>query len=66
MITPLRLRLGIGQKVISTLQLSRRLGLSIRTLEGWRLRGDGPKWIKVGRTVRYRIADVEEFERGST
>lgn len=32
--------------------------LSIRTLESLRLRGDGPPFIKLGRAVRYRRADV--------
>jgi hypothetical protein len=32
--------------------------LSIRTLESLRLRGDGPPYIKLGRAVRYRRADL--------
>ena len=33
-------------------------GLSIRTLESLRFRGDGPVFVKLGRAVRYRRADV--------
>jgi predicted DNA-binding transcriptional regulator AlpA len=31
------------------------------TLDQWRWRGDGPKAIKVGRTLRYRWSDVEAW-----
>jgi predicted DNA-binding transcriptional regulator AlpA len=32
---------------------------SVRTLQLWRLLGRGPRYIKVGRAVRYRFSDVE-------
>jgi predicted DNA-binding transcriptional regulator AlpA len=34
------------------------LALSSRTLEGWRLRGGGPPFVRLNRAVRYRRADV--------
>lgn len=34
---------------------------SRRTLQGWRLLGRGPRYIKVQRSVRYRLIDVEEW-----
>ena len=39
------------------------LGLaSRRTLQAWRLLGRGPRFIKVGgRTIRYRLVDVEAW-----
>ena len=33
------------------------LGLSVRTLEGLRLRGGGPPYVKFGRSVRYGRRD---------
>ena len=46
------------------------LNLSKRTLQGWRLRGVGPHYEKLGRSVRYLPAAVEawiaEQERSST
>jgi hypothetical protein len=33
------------------------LGLSVRTLEGLRLRGGGPPYVKLSRSVRYRRGD---------
>jgi hypothetical protein len=43
-------------------QLSKRLSVSGRTLERWRWLGIGPKFLKVGGRVRYRIQDIETFE----
>ncbi len=46
------------------------LNLSKRTLQGWRLKGEGPKFEKFGRSVRYAPSSVEawilERERSST
>jgi DNA-binding transcriptional MerR regulator len=42
--------------------LARRLGISPRTLEGWRWRGTGPRFVKAGGRVLYRLEDVEAFE----
>jgi predicted DNA-binding transcriptional regulator AlpA len=57
--------------LLSETQTAEFLGLSTRTLQGWRLRGCGPAYIKVGgRAVRYRRSDlelwIEERRREST
>ena len=44
-------------------QVARILGVSVRTVQGWRLRGGGPRYYKLGRSVRYSRSDVEEFLR---
>jgi hypothetical protein len=31
------------------------------TLEAWRCRGGGPPFLKLGKAVRYRRADLENF-----
>lgn len=46
---------------LCTKQAARLLGCSHRTLEDWRLRGNGPRFLKLGRAVRYRMADLAEF-----
>jgi DNA-binding XRE family transcriptional regulator len=46
-------------------ELADRWRLSGRTLEAWRQRGVGPRWLRVGRAVRYPIEEVEAFEAGS-
>ena len=43
-------------------QLARRLGVSQRTLEGWRYRGKGPAYLRLEGRIVYRIVDVERFE----
>ncbi|HEU4895999.1 MAG TPA: helix-turn-helix domain-containing protein [Actinomycetota bacterium] len=35
--------------------------MSLRTLERWRQQGTGPAFIQVGRSPRYRRADVDAW-----
>lgn len=38
------------------------LGYTIRALQNWRLRGGGPRFVKVsGRSIRYRRRDLIEW-----
>lgn len=37
------------------------LGVPVATLYTWRYRGDGPPGFRVGRHLRYRWDDVEEW-----
>lgn len=48
----------VEERLINTKAAAQHLCLSVRTLETFRQRGDGPQFIKVGRTVRYRLADI--------
>lgn len=43
--------------------LASRLQVPEQTLAIWRMKGYGPRYFKVGRYVRYRLADVIEWER---
>jgi hypothetical protein len=43
-------------------QLANRWLISPRTLEQWRWQGKGPKYLKIGATVVYRLEDIEAFE----
>lgn len=47
---------------LTTADLSDRLGIPVRTLEGWRQRRYGPCFIRVGAQIRYRLKDVEAWE----
>jgi excisionase family DNA binding protein len=38
-----------------------RLGVSVRTLQKWRLQGNGPRFLKLGYAVRYEEKDLESF-----
>ena len=54
----------------STRQLANRLGVTTRYLETLRTQGDGPRFLKFGRSVRYAESAVQEWlaarEYGST
>ena len=54
--------LGNAQSFLKEEELASRWRISIKALQRWRLIGDGPPFLKVGRSVRYRISDVEAFE----
>jgi hypothetical protein len=43
--------------------LSDRWSVSPRTLEGWRDKGIGIAWTKIGSRVRYHVDDIEDCER---
>lgn len=46
---------------LSTHELAAILGIRRDTLAHWRCEGRGPKFMRVGRTVRYTHEDVERF-----
>jgi predicted DNA-binding transcriptional regulator AlpA len=37
------------------------LGMSIKSLEKWRLLREGPPYVKLGRAVRYRQIDLDAY-----
>jgi hypothetical protein len=43
-------------------QLADRWQMSPRTLERWRWLGEGPRFLKLGGRVIYRLEDVEVYE----
>lgn len=45
--------------------LADRWQISPRTLEQWRWQGKGPRYLKIGGRVVYRLLDVEAFEAAS-
>jgi predicted DNA-binding transcriptional regulator AlpA len=47
--------------LLSQRQAADLLCLSERTLERWRVSGDGPSFIKLGRRVAYRECDLIEW-----
>ena len=59
-----------GQRRLNEVQLAELLNLSERTLQGWRLKGEGPAFEKFGRSVRYATDTVEAWiarqQRAST
>lgn len=44
-------------------QAAARLHVSRATLANWRVKGEGPRFLKFGRKVLYPVAELEAFER---
>ena len=42
-------------------QVAEKTGLSIKTLQAWRWYGKGPKYVKLGKSVRYKVGDVLDW-----
>lgn len=57
-----------GRRLISTTEAAALLCVKLRTLECWRQRGGGPRYIRLAptgaravRAIRYRCADLERW-----
>lgn len=48
-------------RALTEREVSDLLGLSVATLRAWRHRGQGPRFLRLGRAVRYLPADLEAF-----
>ena len=55
-----------GHGPLDTKEAAEYLGLSKYTLEAWRCRGGGPRYVKYPHAVRYLKTDLDNFlcERG--
>lgn len=42
--------------------LSKRWGIATHTLSQWRWSSRGPRYMKVGRRILYRLNEIEAFE----
>lgn len=47
---------------LNQIDLARRWSMSERTLERWRWLKQGPRYLKIGGRVLYRVEDIENFE----
>jgi predicted DNA-binding transcriptional regulator AlpA len=54
----------MGEKLISPEDLAEREGVPLGTVYQWNSRGDGPPYMRIGRFVRYRLADILTWENG--
>ncbi len=57
---------AIGTDLIDEVALAVRLGVSRSTLQSWRYAARGPRFIKLGRLIRYRNADVDAYLQAHT
>ena len=50
-----------NMKVVNEKVAAEILGFSVHTLQNRRYLAQPPKYVRIGRNIRYRIADLEEF-----
>lgn len=48
-------------KLMTEQEAAEFLNVQNRTLQSWRLRGGGPRFVKLSTMVRYRAVDLQEF-----
>ena len=59
-------KLQMNWNFMTTKEAAALMGLKVNTLEIWRLRGSGPRFVKFGRAVRYRLDDLEKYIEAQT
>lgn len=50
---------SLCRRYLTERELTVYCGIAVRTLQGWRIRGLGPPWVKLRGAVRYRLDDFE-------
>lgn len=53
--------LGAFADMDDTPEAAEYVGVSVPTLNRWRVQGDGPPYVKIGSRVRYRRADLDAW-----
>ena len=48
---------------LTEIQLAERHQRAVKTLQADRLKGGGVPFVKLGRSVRYRLSDIEAWEQ---
>lgn len=50
-------------RLMTEKEVHKLLGIGLSTLQQWRVKGLGPRYLKIGRSVRYRLSDVQDYIR---
>jgi len=53
----------MSETCLNQIDLAQRWRISPRTLERWRWLREGPRYLKLGGRVLYRVADIEAYEQ---
>ncbi len=51
----------MNDELLRTRDVTKELGIAESTLYGWRVRGVGPRAIKVGGQLRYRRSEIDRW-----
>jgi excisionase family DNA binding protein len=57
---------SVTPELLSTKEAARLLGVHYNTMSKWRIRGIGPRFVKIGTAIRYRRSDIETWLRNRT
>jgi excisionase family DNA binding protein len=52
---------SIQSNLLTRKEAAQFLSLRKSTLDSWACKGNGPRFIKLGKAVRYRMSDLEAF-----
>ncbi len=52
------------EELFDTEAVATYVGLSPVTLRKWRMTGAGPRFVRIGRAIRYRKAELDAFLAG--
>ena len=52
----------MDEKHLTPETLAEREGVPLKTVYAWNSAGTGPRYMKIGRHVRYKLADVIAWE----
>ena len=63
--TTVRGQMSGTARALTEREVAEQLGLSVATLRAWRHRGKGPRFLRLGRSVRYLPSDLNDFVRAS-
>jgi len=55
-----------GDKHLGPEDLAEREGVTVQTVYQWNKTRSGPRFMKIGRHVRYRLADIVAWEASRT
>jgi len=51
------------RRVLNEVELARRWGIGVKTLQRWRVEGCGPRYLKLSRRISYPLDSVLAYER---
>ena len=57
----MNMTLDAQPKVLTARETASFLGLAESTLAKWRCTGDGPQYLKLGKSVKYRLIDLNAW-----
>jgi excisionase family DNA binding protein len=48
-------------RLLTTKEAADYFRIQPNTIEQWRVKGQGPKFVKIGRCIRYRPTDIKDY-----